>query len=37
MRYQAAELSTAIGAQRKLLAVTQQGFANKMTSLLEND
>lgn len=34
--FTAEEISTAIGAKRKLLAVTQPGFAKKMTSLLNN-
>lgn len=35
--YDADQLSQAIGAKRKLIAVTQPGFAKKMTSLLTNN
>ncbi|WP_295746500.1 YlxQ-related RNA-binding protein [uncultured Limosilactobacillus sp.] len=34
--FTANEISAAVGAQRKVLAVTQSGFAKKMTSLLNN-
>ncbi len=35
--FDASQLSQAIGTSRKLIAVTQPGFAKKMTSLLKNN